>query len=260
MSNEELAFGEFLAGQMKERGFSAKKLSDATGVALPYIETMLRGDFEELPSAPYARGYLMRIGQTLGFDGEAWWQKLRGNAEVRRSGPLDALPKNRFLGQPLPKWVWPAAAVAAVAAAYLAFALPRVLGRPFLAVSYPVSSPFETTSTIIVLRGTVRNADTLYLSNGIGAGSNAIGNGGVGGSASSGAAGSGTDFTASSEQIPIAPDGTWEKTVLLQNGLNTFMITAKKFLGGEANATEQVIYSAPASSTATSTPGAPTHG
>jgi cytoskeletal protein RodZ len=231
MNHDELPFEEFLAARMKDRGFSIKKLSEATGIAPMHIENMLRGDFGGLPSAPYFRGYLLRIGKTLGFDGEEWWKKFRNGSAVSDSGPSDVLPKNRFVKKDAPKWLWLAVIVAVLLIIYLVIALPRILGTPSLTVVYPPESPFIASSTSITFQGTVRNASALYLSNGAGA--------------------------SSSEEIPIAPDGTWQKTVLLQNGLNAFELSAREFLGGETNATEQIIYE-PVSGTpaSSSTPSA----
>lgn len=247
VNNDELALEGFLAAQMKNKGFSVKKLSEATGVAPAHIENMLRGDFEELPSAPYLRGYLVRIGKTLGFDGEEWWAKLKSGSVAHDSGPSDVLPRNRFVRKEAPKWLWLSIAAGVLIVAYLAFALPRILGRPSLAVIYPPASPFVATSTTFTFQGTAHNADGLSLSSG---------GAGVGGSAGNGAAGATPSVSASaSEEIPIAPDGTWQKTVLLQNGLNTFEFAAKKFLGGEADVVEQVIYGSAASAgAATGTP------
>ena len=230
--DDEPDFEGFLALQMKDKGLSIKKLSEATGIAPAHIENMLRGEFEGLPSAPYFRGYLMRIGKTLGFDGEEWWGRLRDGGAVRNSGPLDILPRNRFVKKKVPGWLWFAVAAGILLVIYLAVALPQILGRPSLAVTYPPSNPFVASSTTLTFQGTVRNAQTLYLSSG---------------GAASGAGGA---VASSGEEIPVAPDGTWQKTVLLQNGLNTFDIAAKKFLGGQTLIVEQVLYESPSAATA----------
>ena len=65
-------------------------------------------------------------------------------------------------------------------------------------------------------------------------------------------------LTLNGDNITIAPDGSWQKTVLLQNGVNTFKIAASKLLSGETDISQEVFYNAPnlppaATSTATST-------
>src|ERR1700690_1518674 len=102
MDNEEIIFQEFFAMRLKERGVSLKKLSDITGISPTHLENMFHGNLENMPSAPYFRGYLMRIGKVLDFDGEVWWERLRADGLIKNSGELDSLPKNRFLKQSPP--------------------------------------------------------------------------------------------------------------------------------------------------------------
>lgn len=230
MEQEALTFPEFLAEEMRDKGISLKKLSEATGIAPNYLENMLRGDFEGMPSAPYFHGYLLRIGKVLDFDGEEWWKTIKKENVVRYSGPLDALPKNRFIKKVVPKSYWALGIAGVIIVIYLAFTLPHILGKPTLTIAYPASNPFTAISTTITFQGTVRDAGSLSLSNG---------------------------DSSSSEAIAIAADGSWEKSVLLQNGLNTFEFSAKKFLGGETDITEQVLYESTATSPATSSAAFP---
>jgi hypothetical protein len=61
------------------------------------------------------------------------------------------------------------------------------------------------------------------------------------------------------DEATIASDGSWQKNVLLQGGINTFDISAKKFLGGTTDVMEQITYNPPiASSSPSSTPVATT--
>ncbi len=231
---ESFPFEVFLAEQLKNHGITLKKLSDVTGIAPVHLENLVHGNYDEMPSAPYFHGYLSEIGRVLGFDAEEWWVKLKKEGLVKNSGPQDELPRNRFVRQSAPKLLWGLAAAAGLLAIYFAFAFPRIFGTPSLTVVYPVENPSVATTTTVTIQGTVRNADAVYLSNG---------------------------STSSSDEIMIAPDGSWQKTVLLQNGLNTFEISAKKFLGGETSITEQILYQAPggtpgaSSSTSSSSPG-----
>lgn len=226
----EIGFEEFLAARLRDKGISLKKLAELTGIAPAHLENLFRGDFNHMPSTPYFHGYVVRIATVLDFDGEAWWTKLKKGDFIKNSGPLDALPKNRFVKKAMSKSWWLIGIAAVLLLIYGILTFPRITGRPALTVTAPATLPFVTTSTTFTISGIVANADALYLSNG---------------------------DASSSEEITIAPDGSWQKSVLLQDGLNSFEITARKFLGGEANATEQIIYeaaasSSPASSTSTS--------
>jgi cytoskeletal protein RodZ len=209
MDYDTTPFAEFFTERFKEKGTTLKRLSDATGIAPSHIEAIMRGDFASMPSAPYFRGYLIRLGKELDFNGEEWWMRLKNEGVIQNSGELDTLPRNRFIKKAPPKYLW-AIGVAVIVLIYLAFQLPRILGKPSLSVTFPVQSPYTTTSSTLTISGTVSNADSLYLNN--------------------------------NQQIPIAADGSWSENVLLGAGANPFEITAKKFLGGSTQITEQIIY------------------
>lgn len=209
MNPEETSFEQFFAERIKAKGLSLKKLSDLTGITPSHLENMLRGDFANIPSAPYFRGYLMRLGKVLDFDGEAWWNRLK--RDVKNSGELDILPKNRFIKSAPPKYLW-AVGAGAIILIYLIFQFTRIIGQPGLAITYPTQNPFTTASSTLTITGTSHDADSLSLNG---------------------------------DEISPAADGSWQKGVLLQNGLNTFQVTAKKLLGGETDIIQQVWYQAP---------------
>jgi len=162
---------------------------------------------------------------SIDFDGEEWWAKLKKEGVIKNSGELDTLPRNRFIKQSPPKYLWWIGA-AVIVLIYLAFQAPRIFGKPTLMVISPDANPYVTTSSTFTLAGTVTGADSLYL---VGA-------------------------NGEQEQIIIAADGSWQKGVLLGIGPNPFQISAKKFLGGETSITEQVFYQPPGGTAPTSTP------
>ena len=228
MSPNDLPFEQFFAEKIKERGVSLKKLSEMTGIAPAHIESLLRGDYDSMPSAPYFHGYLLHLGAVLDFDGEEWWAKLKKEGVIKNSGGLDTLPRNRFIKQAPPKYLW-WTLVGGVVLIYLAFQAPRIFGKPTLTGISPNTNPYVTASSTFTLAGTVSGADSLYLV--------------------------GADGT--QEPIIIAADGSWQKEVLLGIGPNNqFEISAKKFLGGATTVMEQIAYQpaggAASSSTASS--------
>ncbi len=222
MNPEDVAFEQFFADRIKAKGLTLKKLSDITGIAPVHIESLLRGDFGHIPSAPYFRGYLIRLGKVLDFDGEAWWGRLKGGA--KNSGELDILPRNRFIKVAPPKYIW-AIIVGAIILVYLGFRFATIIGKPALAVTFPSQNPYTTDQNTIVIQGTSQNADSISLNG---------------------------------DQVTLAPNGTWQKSVLLQTGINTFQIAAKKFLGGETDVTEQVWYEGSVTNTTTPSSSAST--
>jgi cytoskeletal protein RodZ len=223
MPPEETSFQAFFNAKIKDRGISLKKLSEATGIAQAHLENMINGKFDDLPSAPYVRGYMVRLGKALDFDGEAWWEKIKREGFSKKSGPEDALPKNRFIKQSRDRFIG-VGVVILIIIIYLGFQIPVIFSKPSITVTFPSQNPFTTSSSTLTIQGTVSNANSLSLNG---------------------------------DTITINPDGSWQKTVLLQsqNGLNNFKITASKLLGGETDLTEQIFYQ-DNGLTATSTSGA----
>ena len=86
-SLDEQPFELFFAERLKTKGFTLKKLSEMSGVALKHLENLRAGRYEDLPPAPYLHGYLRSIGKFLDFDGEAHRFQLRGDA-LQESGPV----------------------------------------------------------------------------------------------------------------------------------------------------------------------------
>lgn len=218
MAPDNMLFEEFLAGRMREKNITLKRLAELSGIAPAHLENMLHGNFGDMPSMPYFRGYVLRIGKILDFNGHDWWERIKGEHAARGSGAMDALPENRFVKRKIPKWIWAVVPVGIIIIIYLLFALPGITGKPSLVITNPPQNPYTTTSTIITLTGTVKNADALYLLNP-------------------------TD-PSSTEEIAIGPDGSWQKTVFLGNsgsGLNSFKLRAQKFLGGETDVLQEII-------------------
>ena len=162
MPPNDLPFEQFFAEKIKERGVSLKKLAEMTGIAPSHIENLLRGDYENMPSAPYFHGYLLHLGTVLDFDGEEWWAKLKKEGVIKNSGELDTMPRNRFIKQSPPKYLW-AIGAGILVLIYLAFQAPRIFGRPTLTVISPDANPYVTASSTMTLAGTVSDADSLYL-------------------------------------------------------------------------------------------------
>ena len=206
---DESDFLSFFNGRVKERGFNLKKLSELSGISLKHIEALSYGDFKALPPAPYVRGYLLRLGEVLDFDGDAWWPRIKGGEFVKNSGAEDRPPANRFVQPRTLRFIWIGLGALAVLIYFLAQA-PRIFGRPGLTLTFPTANPFVSTSSSATLQGTI--------------------SGGL------------NELTVNGESIPATAQGLWEKSVLLDPGLNTIEVSAKKFLGGETKITEQIIY------------------
>ncbi len=206
----ELDFEQFFNQRVKERGFNLKKLSEVSGIATKHLESLANGDFGNLPSAPYFRGYLQKLGEILDFDWEAWWPRFKNAGLVKGAGAKDQPPRNRFLSPAIYKNLWLIVG-ALVITFYFIFQATRIFGKPVVAITNPTQNPVTVSTPEITIAGTLRNGSELYLNG---------------------------------EFVQIGKDGSWQKIVLLGPGLNSLEISAKKFLGGETKIVEQIIYQA----------------
>src|SRR3989344_7579651 len=85
-----------LQESMEAKGLDAGKLADLTDVPQRFIFSLVSGDFNNLPSEPYIRGYLFKIAGILETDPNDLWRSYRQSAEIYTSGISDTLPANRF--------------------------------------------------------------------------------------------------------------------------------------------------------------------
>ncbi len=219
--NEEKDFSEFLRERIKHHNISLRRLSEMTGISVPHLEGLLRGELEELPSAPYLRGYLQRLGEALDFDAEVWWLRFKQSGEVRSSGAEDELPRNRFALRPGRTYGW-AIAAGVIILLYFGLRYAKIFGQPILIISNPAEAVVRVEEPSLLISGQTKGGDQVFVN---------------------------------SEQVPFGADGGFEKSVLLAPGLNTVEIQAKKFLGGETRIMRQVIYEPAAGAPAASGPG-----
>ncbi len=219
--NEEKDFSEFLRERIKHHNVSLRRLSEMTGISIPHLESLLRGELEELPSAPYLRGYLQRLGEALDFDAEVWWLRFKQSGEVRSSGAEDELPRNRFALRPGRTYGWVIAA-GVVILLYFGLRFAKIFGQPILIISNPAEAVVRVEESSLLISGRTKGGDQIFVN---------------------------------SEQVPLGAEGSFEKSVLLVPGLNTVEVEARKFLGGETKIMRQVIYE-PATSSPSSAPPA----
>ena len=190
---------------MESKGMDAGKLSDLTDVPQRFIVSLVGGDFKNLPSEPYIRGYLFKIAGVLDADPNFLWRSFRQSSEIHSSGSADLLPANRFSLQRISsKKVWIVLIVLTLLG-FLGFRIDSILGKPTLDVTLPET----TTNQTINVTGKVNPGDTLTLNNEV-----------------------------------VYPDerGQFEKEVQLETGLNTLEFRANRFLGRETRVVKQVIY------------------
>lgn len=209
---ENAALKDLLKEHMELKGLSVKKVSESTGIPERYLEALVEGKNNNLPPAPYVRGYINKLAHILDFDKETIWRLYKEQAPLQSSGAWDKLPSNRFAIQSINKKWLIIGLGATFLVLYLITNVYQILRNPNLEVTDPVveSSISETSS--IILKGNVDSSNTL---------------------------------TINGEEVFVDKDGHFIKEQILQPGLNTIEFMVKKFLGKEYKVIRQVIYQPP---------------
>jgi len=206
MNGDYRNISEILTEVMNERGVSIDALSNATDIPRRFIDSLVEGNFENLPAKPYVRGYLFKIAEALRIDQSVLWQGYRNSADLATSGEKDRLPVNRFAFRKIRTSRLIALFLLLILLAFVGFRYNDILGRPTIDVTIP---EFTTENTIIIT-GNVRPGDTLTLNE---------------------------------EVIYPNEEGYFEKRVQLEREvLNTFTFKVKRFLGQETTVVKQVFY------------------
>jgi hypothetical protein len=208
-SFEPKTIGALIHDAMRAKNLSLEKLGQQTGISERFLSSLTEDDMRQMPSAPYVRGYLLRIGEVLAIDGESLWKEYtRQYGALPRSGKHDAPPSNRFLIKQLNAKTVGIAAVILVIAAVAFFRSSAFIGKPTLALESFDDSLTVATSTYTI-RGTIDPENQL---------------------------------TVNDEAVYPGEDGIFEKQVPLSPGFNTFRFSVKGLLGKELQIVKQIYY------------------
>jgi len=214
---EQKDFALFLSEKIRGKSMNPKKLAELSGIPEAHIEALVAGKFEVLPPAPYLRGYLIRLGGVLDFNGEEWWTYLKEEGMLMGSGAEDLLPVNRFAKKKIPKFIW-IIVVLVIGGVYFGIRSAAILGTPTLIVTTPNATSATSTINQFSFQGQVQDANSVTLNG---------------------------------ESVPIDANGYFSKLILLEPGLNSVEVAAKKFLGREVRAVYQIVYEPPLASSST---------
>ncbi len=211
MSDDNIkSFSSVIIEALKMKGMSVEKLSQLSGVPENVISLILDEKFGKLPAAPYVHGYIMKIGEVLGVDGEeVWTEYLKNKNDLKRSGEKDVLPPNRFEIPKVNKKMAGVIIVAVLIVLYLGFRLPSIMGSPALTFKDLSNGITVTKDQNFTIKGSVSPGDEL---------------------------------TVNGESVLPDKDGGFEKTVVLNPGFNTFNFTATRVLGKTFSTTKQIYY------------------
>lgn len=193
---------------LDQQSWSIKKLTEVTSIQERYIHLLLSGELHKLPPSPYVRGYLTKICQALDLDMQDIWQTYKGEIEVATSGPRDRLPINRFAIKSKTKKFLIFGILGLLVIAYLGWNSRQLIGSSTLEVISPKNETTTTDMAMVTIEGSTEYSNKLTINN---------------------------------EQIYLEKNGHFKKDYDLQEGLNTFEILAKKFLGRENKIIKKII-------------------
>ncbi|MDO8584992.1 MAG: helix-turn-helix domain-containing protein [bacterium] len=201
---------ELISEALEQKGLNREKLAQTTGIPDRFLDIFLDGGSTNLPAAPYVRGYLKKIAGALDLDAEELWRMHEREFPARRSGETDMLPGNRFAIQSVNKVVIIMITVGILALAYMGINSDRLMGAPSLTINNPSAEALSVASPTITIDGFLGNPDdTLTINN---------------------------------ETVYVDENGQFKKTFPLDEGLNNFDISAKRFLGKTVTVQRQVVY------------------
>ena len=213
MGNEERSLSNTIVGALRARGLTAGKLSELSGVSERFLESLIEDKFEALPSLPYTRGYILKIADVLGLDGEELFNEyLKDNEAVKRSGRDDRFPANRF---ERPKFTGKIVVLSLVILGILLYVFLKVsffAGRDGLLLQNLGENITYSNEPAFTVSGQV---------------------------------GDSYELTLNGEKIYSDENGDFTAQIELKEGFNTLVFVTKKFLGKEKTATKQVFYKAP---------------
>jgi transcriptional regulator with XRE-family HTH domain len=212
------SLGEILSELSIEHGVTLEKLSELTNIPKRYLSAMAENDEKNMPAAPYVKGYIAKICATLGADPLPAMEAYRKTV-IKTSGKEDFLPKNRFAlaKKKTGRIVAASVAVIAIILALLPigkrYLFAGLVGIPSIEVNLPAKVDdrefSETRDQLLVIEGKINPKDSI---------------------------------TINGEHISVNTDGRFFKEVMLESGLNSFEIKAKRFLGQEKIIIRKVFY------------------
>jgi cytoskeleton protein RodZ len=100
--NGDAKIGQILEKTRKERGLTLEEVEYATKIRKRYLAGLEREDYEVLPDAVYAQGFLKTYANYLGLDGEELSREFKDRRRPRRERGISyGAPKKSEFDQPL---------------------------------------------------------------------------------------------------------------------------------------------------------------
>jgi len=207
MDNNRLS--ELINQILKEKGLDINRLASLTNIPKRYLTALKDGDLKNLPPAPYVRGYILRVCRALNTKPDDLIEAYR-ELSLKKSGKNDSMPTNRFddkLNHSRPILIWLIATLLVAGILFLRFT-PDFRGIPEISVNLP-DFPIRVSDPMFIIEGRVTPGDAIFVN---------------------------------TEQTLTDNYGNFTKQVMLDAGLNSFEIKARRFLGRETKIIKQIFY------------------
>jgi len=201
---------ETLKEIINTKGITLEKLSELTNIPKNHLEMLINDEYENLPPAPYVRGYLFKIAKVLRLNGDELWQTYKKDLPLKTSGQNDKLASNRYaIPTRSSKKMIIFIIILIFVIVYLSFNWRNIFGAPKLEIITPASSETTTNNPSLKLTGRIDPKDKLMINN---------------------------------EEVVVDANGWFEKDFNLQQGLNIIEFKVKKILGKEKKIIRQINY------------------
>lgn len=211
LSNKNL--GDALSELIAEQDITLEKIAELTNIPKRFLRAMLESDFKNMPASPYVKGYINKICTVLNADPLPIIEIYNKNY-FKSTNKEDYLPKNRFIIERQNiQWIIAPIIIIIIIITTILFTnnhlLANFMGIPIIEINLPAEEIIETQNQFFIIDGNINPRDSIIING---------------------------------ELVPTTKEGMFSKEVILSPGLNTFEITAKRFLGRQTTITRKVFY------------------
>jgi len=202
---KKISRGQTLADKLNkarlESGLSLEELSQSTKIQPKYLETLERGDYNNLPGDIYAKAWIKIYAQSLGLNSKELLADYKIEKTIGEKLYKVAAPKSSSKNFPVfdilaPKNLKRAGITLIVLAllSYLGWELNNIIAPPKVIIFEPENN-FKTTASSLEIKGSTKPEVQLTINN---------------------------------ELVLLNEDGSFNQTINLAIGLNNLQISAKK--------------------------------
>lgn len=211
--HNEQTLGEKLHTLRKEARLTLSELSEMTKIQKTYLKAFEANAFHKLPDPIYARNYLKTLAKTLGGE-EAYYidqfEQERGTCDVvhKHQTPRQRTRKASLFVTSRFAQICLFILLIGTFVTYIGVEVKTIITPPRLSISYPADG-FLTTDATIVVKGKTDK---------------------------------GASITINGQDVLLAQDGTFEKEIALERGVNVLQIEGAKRYSHQSMQYRRVIF------------------